>query len=304
MRKSVILCGPTAVGKSKIALELADKLNAEIVSADSQQVWCELDIGTAKPSPADRAKVPHHLIDVANPNEHFDVSRYVGLADQAIQDIWDRGKLPLVVGGAGMYIQTLLYGLCEAPSQDPEIRKKIREEIEQKGLQPLYEQLQRIDPGVESRIHPNDKTRILRSLEVYELTGHPLSYFHHRHQNQKPRYEALQIGLNCDRTLLHKKIEKRVDWMMANGWVEEVRELLKFYSSESQALQSIGYQQIVKHLRGEKLLEETTEEIKQTTRALARRQMTWLRAQEGLLWYEPGSYQKILEKVTTWSKIV
>lgn len=304
MRKIVILCGPTAVGKSKIGLELADKLNAEIVSADSQQVWRELDIGTAKPSPADRAKVAHHLIDVANPDEHFDVARYTGLAGQAIEDIWNRGKLVLVVGGAGMYIQTLLYGLCEAPPQDKMVRKKLSEEMEENGLHPLYERLQKIDPGVESRIHPNDKTRILRSLEVYALTGHPLSHFHSQHQKQEPRYEALQLGLNCDRTLLHEKINKRVDWMMANGWVEEVRELLKFYSGESQALQSIGYQQIVEYLRGEKNLKETTEEIKQATRALARRQMTWLRAQEGLLWYEPGSYQKILEKVTTWSKIV
>ena len=177
MKKIVVICGPTAVGKSEMALEIAEKFNGEIVSADSGQVWEELDIGTAKPSFADRQRVKHHLIDVAKPSEPFDVSRYVALADQAIAEIIGRGHLPIVVGGAGMYLRILLYGLCEAPPQDKEIRQKIIGRVEKEGLQNLFEALKKIDPDIAKKIHPNDKTRIIRALEVYELTGYPLSHF-------------------------------------------------------------------------------------------------------------------------------
>lgn len=285
--KIVVVCGPTAVGKSKLALEIAQKFNGEIISADSQQVWKELDIGTAKPSWAARQKIPHHLIDVACPDEHFDVSRYVELADQAIKDITQRGKIPFVVGGAGMYIRILLYGLCEAPPQAQATRQRLFQQMEAEGLERLFRRLVEVDPNSAQKIHPNDKTRILRALEVFEITGYPLSHFQQRHRFKNPRYQAIQIGLNCDRKILHQNIETRVDWMIANGWVEEVRELLKFYSSDSQALQSIGYKQLVQHLKGHLSLEETVADIKKQTRAFARRQLTWFRADKNIRWFDP-----------------
>ncbi|MBI4125387.1 MAG: tRNA (adenosine(37)-N6)-dimethylallyltransferase MiaA [Deltaproteobacteria bacterium] len=288
MKKIIVLCGPTAVGKSKIALELAQQCNGEIVSADSQQVYQELDIGTAKPTPAERAQVPHHLIDVASPDAHFDVSRYAALADAAIADITKRGRLPIVTGGTGMYIRILLYGLCDAPPQDKAVRQRLMQRIEAEGLKKLYAELKKVDGEAAQKIHPNDKTRIIRALEVHELTGYPLSHFQQKHCFAKPRYEARQVGFNIDRKVLHQNIERRVDWMIANGWVEEVRELLKFYSSACQALQSIGYKQIVRHLKGQKSLPETIEEIKKETRALARRQLTWFRADKNIRWFDPA----------------
>lgn len=287
MVKIIVICGPTAVGKSRVALELAQKYNGEIVSADSQQVWKGLDIGTAKPTPVERSQVPHHLIDVVSPDENFDVSRYVTLADAAIADITKRKKTPLVVGGAGMYIRILLYGLCEAPPQDKAVRQRLMQRIEKEGLEKLYAELKKRDGKAAQKIHPNDKIRIIRALEVFEITGYPLSHFQQKHRFQKPRYEATPIGLNCDRKLLHQNIDRRVDWMIANGWVEEVRELLKFYSSDCQALQSIGYKQIVQHLKGQLPLEQTIAEIKKQTKAFARRQLTWFRADRNIHWVDP-----------------
>lgn len=293
MQKILILCGPTAVGKSRLALELAEKFQGEIISADSQQVWRELDIGTAKPSPIDRAHVPHHLIDVASPDETFDVSRYAALADTAIAEIAARGKLALVVGGAGMYIRILLYGLCEAPPQDLGVRRHFAVRMAKEGLTALYAELEKIDPAAAQKIHPNDKTRTLRALEVYKITGKPISKFQQTHAFRHPRYEALQIGLNCDRSLLHQNIERRTDWMIANGWAEEVRELLKFYPQDCQALQSIGYKQLIHHLQGIIPLEEAVEKIKQQTRAFARRQLTWFRADKKINWFDANKLNDI-----------
>ena len=297
MKKIIILCGPTAVGKTGLALELAETFNAEIISADSQQVWRELDIGTAKPTPEEQSQVKHHLINVANPDEHFDVSRYVQLADEAIEDIYKCGRVPFVVGGAGMYIDTLLHGLCEAPPQDKILRQKLMMRLQQEGLPALLEELQKKDPETAQKLHPNDTTRIVRALEVFELSGSSLSHFHRQHAAQSPRYQALQIGLNCDRRLLHEKIERRVAWMIACGWTEEVRELLKFYSSQSQSMLSIGYKQIVAHLKGEVGLEETILEIKKRTRAFARRQLTWFRGDKAMPWFEPSQKDPIKQKI-------
>lgn len=285
LKKIVIICGPTAVGKSAFAMELARQHNGEIVSADSAQVYRELDLGTGKPTPADRRNIPHHLIDVADPNEIFHASRYLELADRAIADINRRGKLPIVVGGCGLYLRVLLQGLCEAPSQDRELRARLTERIEAEGLEALYRELQTVDPEGATKIHPQDKTRIERGLEVYQLTGKPLSYFHKKHQTQQPRYQAQQIGLYCERSQLHHKIEQRVEWMMASGWVEEVRELLKFVPSDSQALQTIGYRQIVQHLKGNASLPDTIAEIKKQTKAYARRQLTWFRRVTEIQWF-------------------
>ncbi|MDO8528127.1 MAG: tRNA (adenosine(37)-N6)-dimethylallyltransferase MiaA [Deltaproteobacteria bacterium] len=296
MKKIVVLCGPTAVGKTKVALDLAEKCNAEIVSADSGQVWKELDIGTGKPTPADQKRVRHHLIDVVKPDEHFDVARYVELADQAIADIQQRGKLPLIVGGTGMYIKILLHGLCEAPAQDKALRKILEERIAKEGLPILFEELKKVDPETAQKIHSNDTTRVIRALEVYEISGLPLSYFHKEHGFKEPRYQALQIGLTCEKKILHQRIEKRVDWMIASGWTEEVRELFRFYSADMQSIRAtLGYPQITAHLRGQISLEEAAAEIKKLTRQYAKRQMTWFRADKNIRWVEATTFQDATE---------
>lgn len=298
VKKIVILCGPTAVGKSKVAMEIASKLNAEIISADSQQVWKEMDIGTAKPTLLERHQIPHHVLDVVFPNERFEVGEYLKLADAAIEEIIARGKVPLVVGGAGMYLRVLLYGLCEAPPHNPEVRQSLMEFAKQNGLNYLYQDLQKKDPTFAKKIHHNDKTRIIRALEVYAITEKPFSEFQSQHGFQKKRYHALQIGLNMERSLLHQRIENRVDWMIANGWAEEVRELLKFYPASSQGLQSIGYKQLVQHLQGVLTLQEATEEIKKKTRAFARRQLTWFRGDSNVEWMSAASEESmILQKI-------
>ena len=287
MKKIVIICGPTASGKTRLAIELAQQHNGEIVSADSGQVWRELDLGTAKPTPEDQRRIPHHLIDVATPGEHFDVSQYVALADKAITDITGRGKMPFVVGGTGMYLRVLLHGLCEAPKQDAALRAQLEEKIKKEGLETLYQKLKEVDPVLASKINQKDKTRIIRGLEVYELAGAPLSLLQKKHKFEKPRYEALQIGILCAKKILHERIEKRIDWMIANGWTEEVRELLKFYPGEAQAFKTIGYRQIIDHLRGKISLEETAAEIKKQTRLYAKRQGTWFRKDKTIQWLEP-----------------
>ncbi|MDP2600350.1 MAG: tRNA (adenosine(37)-N6)-dimethylallyltransferase MiaA [Deltaproteobacteria bacterium] len=294
MQKIIVLCGPTAGGKTKLAIALAEKFNGEIISADSGQVWRELDVGTAKPTPEDRRRIPHHLIDVVTPGEHFDVSHYCTLADKAIADIARRGKMPFVVGGTGMYLRVLLYGLCKAPKQDLRLRKKLEERIKKGGSEKLYQELKKIDPALAEKISPNDKTRVIRGLEVYELAGAPLSAFQEEHKLQKPRYDALQIGLSFDRAAIRERIDKRVDWMIANGWGEEVRELLKFYSAASQAFKTIGYKQWAAHLRGENSLEKTAGEIKKQTKAFAKRQMTWFKADKSILWVPGDDDQKNL----------
>src|SRR3989338_4379586 len=198
-KKIVILLGPTAVGKSTLGVVLAPKFGMEIINADSQQVWKEFDIGTAKPSKELRKKIPHYLIDIVSPAENFDANRFLTLADEAIADITRRGKKVLVIGGTGMYLRMLLKGHCEAPGRDEEIRKELRERIEKEGLASLYQDLRKIDLPSAQLIHPNDPIRIVRALEVWKLTGIPLSEFHERHHFQENRYMALQIGLNVDR---------------------------------------------------------------------------------------------------------
>ncbi|MDO8494078.1 MAG: tRNA (adenosine(37)-N6)-dimethylallyltransferase MiaA [Deltaproteobacteria bacterium] len=287
MKPLLIICGPTAIGKSALAMELAEKIGGEIISADSGQVWRELDIGTAKPNFHDLRRVPHHLIDVVGPGDHFDASLYTQLADAAIASIIERGKQPILVGGCGLYIQVLLKGLCEAPAQDKEIREQLHQRLKEEGIEAMFASLQKCDPVTAGKIHPNDKTRIIRALEVYEITGEPLASFHEKHQFQKPRYEAKQFGLTCEREELYKRIEKRIDWMMSNGWDEETRELLRLYKADSQAMQCLGYVQLVRYLRGELPLAEAVEEIKKQTRNYAKRQLTWFKKEKTIQWLSP-----------------
>jgi tRNA dimethylallyltransferase len=286
--KLLIILGPTAVGKSELALRLARGIGAEIVNADSQQVYRYMDIGTGKPSRADLATVPHHVIDVIDPDEEFNAALYRRLATRAIDDIRQRGKRVVVCGGTGLYLKALTRGLFEGPAQDPELRKKLEREMEQTGLPALYQRLVEIDAGVVSTIHPNDRQRIVRALEVYHSTGKPIGAWQREHAFKEELYDVLKIGLERERAELYEVINRRSEQMVEAGLLEEVRDLVaRGYSLDLKPLRSVGYRQMGAILREEKNLEEALEEMKQETRRLAKRQLTWYRSDPEIRWYHP-----------------
>lgn len=296
VQKIIIICGPTAVGKTKLGVELARKFNGEIVSADSGQVWRGFDIGAAKPSPAER-RVSHHLIDVANPGEHFDAARFVEMADRAIADVSARGKIPFIVGGTGMYIKMLVHGICGAPPRDEDFRKEVEGEIEKSGIAALHERLRKIDPETAGELHPNDRARIIRALEIHFLTGTPASRIRKNHEFNERRYDALKIGLTIDRTALYRRIDERADEMIANGLVEEVKKLLDRYDENCQPFNAVGYREIVDYLKGRAGLDEATSLIKQNSRRYAKRQLTWFRADPEIEWFVPIEIERISKTV-------
>ena len=286
--KLAIILGPTAVGKSELALELATALDAEIVNADSQQIYRYLDIGTGKPSPADRARVAHHLIDIVNPDEEFNAALFRQLATESIEQIRARKKNVIVCGGTGLYLKALTQGLFEGPGQDREIRQALEQQIENHGLAPLYQRLTEIDPSVTSTIHPNDRQRTIRALEVYQLTGKRLSEWQKEHSFHERPFEALKIGLNRERPELYDLINRRCERMVEAGLLEEVRGLIaKGFSLELKPLSSVGYRQMGQVLNGMQELPAAVEEMKQETRKLAKRQLTWFRGDKEIRWFDP-----------------
>ncbi len=296
--KLVIILGPTAVGKSELAMELAALLSGEIVSADSLQVYRYLDIGTGKPSPEDQQRIPHHLIDILDPDEAFNVALFRTLAAQRIEQIHQRGRAILVCGGTGLYIKALTQGLFEGPAQDASIRRVLQQRIEQEGLAALYDQLVEIDPNVISTIDANDRQRTIRALEVYQLTGRPLSQWQKDHAFQQQPYDVLKIGLNRERGELYERINRRCEQMIEDGLLDEVRGLVaKGFRLALKSLRSVGYRQIGQVLSGVQELPEGIEEMKQETRKLAKRQLTWFRADREVCWFEPQSKDAIVEKI-------
>jgi len=278
LREPLYLVGPTAAGKSAVALVLARRLNAEIVSADSMQVYRGMDIGTAKPSPAERAAVPHHLIDVAEVSERFDVARYVELARAAIADIQRRGKTPLIVGGAGLYLRALSEGLSEMPAGDPALRA----ELEALGRERVLEELKRVDPEAAARIGPHNVRRLVRALEICRLTGRPSSALR---RAWDPAHSPLMRGLARDRADLYARCDARVEAMFRAGLVEEVRSLLsRGLGQNTTARQALGYKEVIAHLRGEATLADTLARVKTRTRQFAKRQLTWFRHQARVDW--------------------
>lgn len=286
--KLVIILGPTAAGKSEFAMKMAQGIDAEIVNADSQQVYRYMDIGTGKPSQADLARVPHHLIDIIDPDEEFNAALYRRLATQAIDDIQQRDKRVLVCGGTGLYLKALTRGIFEGPGQDPKLRKKLEDEIEQTGLSALYQRLVGIDADVVSTIHPNDRQRIIRALEVYYSTGKPIGVWQREHAFKEDLYDVLKIGLERERAELYEAINRRSEQMVDAGLLEEVRGLVgRGYSLDLKPLRSVGYRQMGEVLREEKNLDRALEEMKQETRRLAKRQLTWYRSDPEIRWYHP-----------------
>lgn len=285
-RSPLFLAGATATGKSEVALLLAEKLNGEIISVDSMQVYRGLDIGTAKPDAADLKRVPHHLIDVADLTETFDAARFVRLAQAAVQEIQSRGRVAIFCGGTGLYFKAFLDGLGEAPPADASLRAK----LEATPLVELLDELQRRDPVTFDKIDRLNPRRVIRALEVIRLTGNPFSEQRASWSEQRSIPDAEKTVVFCLRREpadLHARINERVDRMFKHGLVEEVRNLLPRGLAENRtAMQAIGYRQVVEHLRGECSLSETIELIKIRTRQFAKRQMTWFRRQLPVKWIE------------------
>jgi len=272
----VVIVGPTAVGKSALALELVPLFGAEIVSADSRQVYRYMDIGTAKPSPEERARVPHHLIDVVNPDEDFNVSHFQRLAYQAIDDIHRRGRLPFLVGGTGLWIWAVVEGLRipQVPPQ-PELRRQLEELAAREGVTSLYHELLEVDPDAARRIDPHNVRRVIRALEVYRVTGKPISWHQRR---EPPSYATLILGLTISRPELYRRIDERVEDQLRRGLVEETKQLVEMgYGWHLPSMSSLGYRQIGMYLRGEVTLSQAVQILKHDTHRFARQQYTWFR---------------------------
>jgi len=283
--KIVVIVGPTASGKSAAALELAQHVGAEIINADSMQVYRYMDIGTAKPSHEERHIVRHHLIDILYPDEEFSAALFQEEARQAIAEVSAQGKKALVVGGTGLYIKALTSGLIRGGEVDPSIRSRLQAEAQGAGREHIYRRLQEVDRATAARLHPHDTYRIIRALEVYERTGRPISALRQRHLFQEEPYQALKIGLLRERAELYQRIDARVDEMMRKGLREEVGHLLEMgYAPFLKAMQSLGYKQMTAHLQGEYDLAEAIERIKRDTKRYAKRQITWFKADTKIHW--------------------
>jgi len=282
-----VITGPTATGKTRLGVLLARELDGEVVSADSMQVYRGMDIGTAKPGPEEMEGVPHHMLDVAGPEENYSAARYAREASRCCEDILARGKLPVIVGGTGLYIEALLHGgdFAQAPT-DPELRQTLMRRYDEWGGQTMLDLLAGVDPQRAARLSPADKKRVLRAIEVYMLTGKTMSELDEASRKSAPRFRSVRIALSfADRERLYRRIDRRVDEMAARGLFEEVRGLLEGgLGPDCTAMQAIGYKEAAQHLRGELSREEAIELIKRQSRRYAKRQLTWLRRDEGLRW--------------------
>jgi len=289
----IVILGPTASGKSALALALARKIGAEILSVDSMQVYRGMDIGTAKPSRDERSQVPHHLIDVVNPDEEFTVARCVGLADQLIADAKARGIPLIATGGTPLYYKALFEGMFEGPGADASVRLRLRE----LGNDRLHKRLTEVDSVAASKIHVNDMKRLVRALEIFELTGRPISSLQLEWNGESARLPARWFGLMWDREELNPRINARVKQMLADGWLDETRALLAKYGALSKtAAEATGYRQLMECIGGKIALDDAIEQIKIATRQLARRQMKWLRRFRDVAWLAGNQPVELLVK--------
>jgi tRNA dimethylallyltransferase len=302
MKKTVIcLIGPTAVGKTDIALRLAKRIDAEIISCDSMQVYKEIDIATSKPTKGQRKSIPHHIIDVVNPCQEYNAARFRKTSQKIINDIHNRGKVPLLVAGTGLYLKALLDGLFKGPGQNVPLRKKLYHQAEKYGPAYCYRRLERLDPQAAGAIHPHDLRRIIRALEVYELTGQTITELKEKTKGLRNRFNLHIIGLIRKRDQLYERIEKRVERMFNQGLVKEIRRLSRRKLSRT-AQSLLGYKEISGFLKGEYPLEEAKRLLKLNTRHYAKRQLTWFRKEKGVRWIEvdPGDTpQLVVKKILT-----
>ena len=283
----IVITGPTATGKTALGVEAALALNGEVVSADSMQIYRGMDIGTAKPTREEMRGVPHHMLDVADPGEDFSAAKYVELASACVEEIRSRGRLPIVVGGTGLYIDGLLRGTAYAAApDDPSLRTELEEEYDRLGGEAFREKLRAVDPARAERLAPGDKKRLVRAMEVYTLTGETITAHDERSRAAPPRFSALKLALDFrERETLYERIDRRAAKMFEDGLADEVRGLLDAgIPTDGTAMQAIGYKETAAYLRGEMPLEETVELVQRRSRQYAKRQLTWLRRDDSIRW--------------------
>jgi tRNA dimethylallyltransferase len=308
--KIITLCGPTGVGKTELSLRIAEAFSCEIVGVDSMQVYRYMDIGTAKPTQAERRRVPHHLIDIVDPDEHYTLGRFIKEAEEAIRTIRARGNTPLLAGGTGLYFKGLLEGVFHdsppengtmtgaADEQKARLKKTLRRKREREGNQVLYQELQNLDPESAARIHPNDTQRLLRALEIFYSTGIPWSRHLAEQRRKDCRFDALKIGLTRPRPELYERIDRRLEQMVGQGLVAEVEKLLAMgYGPELKAMQSIGYRHMLNFLKGTWTREEALEKMGRDTRHYAKRQYTWFNSDPEIRWFDVRDEEEIFRAV-------
>ncbi len=287
-KKVLVITGPTATGKTVLGVSLAKKLGGEVVSADSMQVYRRMDIGTAKITPEEMQGVPHHMVDVADPSENFSVARYVEMASACCEDIFSRNRIPILVGGTGLYIDSLLSGrsFAERSDRENDIRNELNGEYDERGGAAMWSELNAVDPERAAKLSPNDRKRIVRALEIYRLTGKTITQHDAETQTVPPRYESLIVALDyVRRDDLYERINRRVDQMLDAGLLQEVQALLDLGLNDTHtAMQAIGYKEIVQAIRGSITLKQAIEQIKQESRRYAKRQLTWLRRNPDVCW--------------------
>ncbi|MFK2825075.1 tRNA (adenosine(37)-N6)-dimethylallyltransferase MiaA [Bacillus sp. B190/17] len=302
--KLIVIIGPTAVGKTALSIHLAKRFGGEIISGDSMQIYKGMDIGTAKATLEEREGIPHHLIDIKDPNESFSAAEFQQLVRKKITEITNKGAVPIIVGGTGLYIQSVIYDyqFSEAGSQTS-LREKLEKEAEQLGNEAFYEKLKQIDPQAAGGIHPNNVRRVIRALEVYYTTGKRMSEQQERQPNEL-LYETVLIGLMMERDQLYNRINTRVDMMMKEGLLEEVRTLWEQGIRSGQAVQAIGYKELFGYLRGEETLETAVEQLKQNSRNYAKRQLTWFRNKMQVDWFDLSDEENRQEKINEISDFI
>ncbi len=296
-----IIVGPTAVGKTALSLLIAEKRPIEVISADSRQIYRYMDIGTAKVSSEIRRQIPHHFIDICTPDAYYSAGMFGKQARQTVEEIVSRGNIPLVVGGSGLYIRALVDGIFELEARDETVRRQLERRLQNEGLPALYRELHKVDPTYAAKISANDRQRILRSLEVFYVTGKPFSAWHEQKTEPAP-FEAVFWGLTAERAALYRRINDRVLRMLQEGLEEEVRHLLEMgYSPQLNALNTVGYKEVIEYLDGIFSRETMIELIQRNSRRYAKRQLTWFRADKRIAWYEIAE-ERDLEKLA--AKIV
>ena len=285
--KVIVICGPTASGKTKLSIEVAKLVNGEIVSADSMQIYKDMTIGTAKPTTEEMQGIKHYLIDFVSPDKRYSVAEYKNDAINAIGEIISKGKTPIVVGGTGLYVNSLIYEI-EYPSVelDMNYRKKLEEIAEKEGLDRLYEMAMKVDKLAMKKISQNDKKRICRVLEIYHATGKTKTQIEIESRANEPKYDYLVFGISMDREKLYDRINKRVDIMIEDGLIDEVKEVLNKYDDFPTAMQGLGYKEVVEYINGDTTKEEMIEKIKMETRRYAKRQLTWFRRYDNITWID------------------
>ena len=294
LKALLVISGPTCSGKTEAALALLRKIRGEIISADSRQVYRGMDIGTAKVSAEIRRKFPHHLVDVVNPDQVFSAAEFAKRASSIIYTLQKKDFLPVMVGGSGLYIKAVIDGLFSGPGADPELRESLRKQAQKEGKEALYLRLKKVDPQAAQVIHPHDLVRICRALEVYQITGKPISFF--QRQSVRPLSHAVMIGLRLPRHQLYRNIDSRVDRMVEQGLISEVKALFhQGYREDLPAMQGVGYRQVINYLEGRYSLEEAIRLIKRDTRRLAKRQLNWFSQDERIIWLNQGEFSSAEE---------